>query len=45
MGKTYKDKYRDEVHEEKTYKIIKMKKIKGWRKAKKRELQTTDMRT
>lgn len=37
MGKTYKDRYRDEPHNEKNYRTIKMKKIKGWRKAKKKE--------
>lgn len=37
MGKTYKDKYRDEYRDQKTYRVIKMKKIKGWRKANKKE--------
>lgn len=43
MGKTYKDRYRDDVHNEKDYRIIKMKKIKVWRKAKKKE--SAELRT
>lgn len=44
MGKTYKDKYRDELRDEKTYRVIKMKKIKGWRKAKRKE-ESSELRT
>lgn len=44
MGKTYKDKYRDEDRDQKTYRVVKMKKIKGWRKARKRE-EPSEMRT
>lgn len=44
MGKTYKDKYRDETRDEKSYRTIKMKKIKGWRKARKKEELAADTR-
>lgn len=35
MGKTFKDRYHDDERDEKNYRVIKMKKIKGWRKPKK----------
>lgn len=44
MGKTYKDKYRDEDRDQKNYRTIKMKKIKGWRKAKRKE-ESSELRT
>lgn len=44
MGKTYKDKYRDEDRDQKTYRVIKMKKIKGWRKSKRKE-ESSELRT
>ncbi len=44
MGKTYKDRYRDDERSEKNYRLIKMKKIKGWRKAKKKE-ESSELRT
>jgi hypothetical protein len=44
MGKTFKDKYRDEQRDQKTYRTIKLKKIKGWRKAKRKE-ESSELRT
>ena len=37
MGKTYKDNYRDDDRDQKNYRVIKMKKIKGWQKPNKKE--------
>ena len=45
MGKTYKDdRYLDDTANEKNYRVIKMKKIKGWRKARKQE-EASETRT
>lgn len=44
MSKTFKDKYRDEQRDQKTYRTIKMKKIKGWRKTKRKE-ESSELRT
>lgn len=44
MGKTYKDRYHDDERDEKNYRIIKMKKIKGWKKPQK-EVEPDNART
>lgn len=44
MGKTFKDKYRDDERDDKNYRIIKMKKIKGWVKPQK-ENEIEDVRS